>query len=114
MEHFKTVCRVCEVIINQCRCPSNDKTVESVICSKCHTQRKEMEVHVDDAISKDIEVVNIDTGESLDRCQYANQETGEYETTLTEEEIKERGLHNFKGFPTEVRKANIVLAYKGE
>lgn len=35
MSHFKTVCKVCEKIVNQCRCASRNKTVQYTTCPKC-------------------------------------------------------------------------------
>ena len=33
--HFITKCKICEVVIAQCRCPSMNKSVTYIICKKC-------------------------------------------------------------------------------
>lgn len=35
MSHFIKVCKLCEAVISQCRCPSEDKVKEYGICEKC-------------------------------------------------------------------------------
>jgi len=34
-DHFKVVCKHCDAVINQCRCPSPDKHVALGVCEKC-------------------------------------------------------------------------------
>lgn len=36
-EHSKTVCKVCETTIQQCRCANPNKMVRWVVCAKCST-----------------------------------------------------------------------------
>jgi hypothetical protein len=35
MNHFKKVCRFCDAIIEQCRCPSKDKEIILGVCNNC-------------------------------------------------------------------------------
>lgn len=35
MSHFIQKCKVCHVVITQCRCPSPDKLVTYVTCVRC-------------------------------------------------------------------------------
>ncbi len=66
-----------------------------------------MKIYANDKISEQVEVLNLNNGEFIRRCISANQETGEYEVYLEENgQLKEN-------FPTEIKKGNIVLVYKG-
>lgn len=40
MSHFKVVCDKCGTIIEQCRCPSQDKTTTYETCKKCKSQEQ--------------------------------------------------------------------------
>jgi hypothetical protein len=40
MNHFITKCKQCETVINQCRCPSESKTVEWGMCASCKAEPK--------------------------------------------------------------------------
>lgn len=33
--HFITFCRVCGIVVAQCRCPSKEKAVSYITCDKC-------------------------------------------------------------------------------
>ena len=33
--HHKTICKECEAVIEQCRCPSKDKTIIYETCDQC-------------------------------------------------------------------------------
>ncbi len=35
MGHFKKICGVCEKVVEQCRCPDEDKTVIKIVCIDC-------------------------------------------------------------------------------
>ena len=35
MSHFKVLCRLCGILISQCRCASEDKEIQYEICAKC-------------------------------------------------------------------------------
>jgi len=35
MSHFIKLCRVCNAVISQCRCPSPNKTTSYGLCSQC-------------------------------------------------------------------------------
>lgn len=35
MTHFKTVCTQCGIIITQCRCPDQNKTIKWDVCDDC-------------------------------------------------------------------------------
>lgn len=41
--HFKEICKECEVVMNQCRCPSKDKEIRYGICQKCKNSKNNME-----------------------------------------------------------------------
>ncbi len=43
MKHFKKVCTTCGKIVSQCRCPSNFKEVQNVICEECKGKEIKME-----------------------------------------------------------------------
>lgn len=66
-----------------------------------------------DSIGKDLEVLDLDTGEFLNRVEWVDIETNEYNVYLTREEARVKGIYSIN-FPTEIRKGNIVLVYKGE
>ena len=59
-----------------------------------------MEIHVKEEISKDLNVLDLDTGKYIDNCISANQENGECE------------MHHSGAYFTETR--NIVIVYKGK
>lgn len=64
-----------------------------------------MKIIADEYMSDFIEVLDLDSGKLLDRCKWANQETGEYlEISFTKS----------KGRKETLKKGNIVLVYKGE
>ena len=71
-----------------------------------------MKIHADDPIAEDIEVLNLENGEFIRSCRWANQETGEYEVYGVDNEgllIKTKGE-----FDTTILIGKIVLVYKGE
>ena len=68
-----------------------------------------MQVHANDKIAPFIEVLDLDTGEEIKHCIWANQETGEYKVYLVN-----KCLIGCREFPTEIYKGNIALVYKGE
>ena len=39
--HFRVVCVDCNATISQCRCPSPDKGITYLVCSKCAEKAKE-------------------------------------------------------------------------
>lgn len=38
MNHYKVVCKQCETIMSQCRCPDPNKKVYYEICEKCKSK----------------------------------------------------------------------------
>lgn len=38
MKHFVEVCKFCDSVISQCRCPSSDKEKRLGVCDKCVTK----------------------------------------------------------------------------
>jgi hypothetical protein len=40
--HFKIICKECDKIISQCRCPSQDKKVIYSVCVDCNYKKKEV------------------------------------------------------------------------
>ncbi len=40
--HYKTICRLCTKTINQCRCPSKDKTIKYETCDDCNVAKPEV------------------------------------------------------------------------
>lgn len=42
-EHFRTICKSCGKIINQCRCMSENKTVYYDVCDSCKLQENDEE-----------------------------------------------------------------------
>lgn len=39
-QHFKELCQICNTIINQCRCPADDKFIKYSICDKCKSNEQ--------------------------------------------------------------------------
>jgi hypothetical protein len=40
MTHYIEKCQYCGIIISQCRCPSNDKTIKYGTCKECKEKEK--------------------------------------------------------------------------
>lgn len=38
--HYITICKECKCVINQCRCPSKEKTVNYGFCKTCKEKDK--------------------------------------------------------------------------
>lgn len=34
-DHYKVVCKYCDAVMQQCRCPAPDKTIAAGVCEKC-------------------------------------------------------------------------------
>lgn len=69
-------------------------------------KERDITISYEDEEASNFEVLNLDTGEYIPRCIYANQRTGDYEIQIYDI------FDNFVG--TELRNGNIVLVYKGE
>lgn len=41
--HYKTICKYCDKVLGQCRCPSKDKEICYVECPDCHKKKLESE-----------------------------------------------------------------------
>jgi len=52
MNHFITKCKLCEKVINQCRCPSESKTVNYEVCSSCEDIRTETNTMIDNIVNQ--------------------------------------------------------------
>lgn len=63
-----------------------------------------MRLEADDPMAYFMEVMDLDTHQTIQGCEWADQETGEYQVAILEDNRIRR----------EVRKGNIVLVYKGE
>lgn len=61
-----------------------------------------MYIHVDDKMATEVQVFNLDTGEFLNRCRWANDKTGEYLEFIKFD----------NGAKYKLKKANIKLIYK--
>lgn len=42
MAHFLKRCRICGIVVNQCRCSSLEKEVELVVCVRCALELAKM------------------------------------------------------------------------
>jgi hypothetical protein len=40
MTHFIEKCKYCNIVISQCRCPSQDKIIKYGICQTCKEKEK--------------------------------------------------------------------------
>ena len=38
--HSKTVCKLCDIVMTQCRCMSEHKDIKYDVCSKCMSKEK--------------------------------------------------------------------------
>lgn len=73
-----------------------------------------MEIHAREAMAKEIEVLDLESGVFIRYCLWANQETGEYEQYVLDEcNDFIIDYENDKAL-TKIYKGNIVLVYKGE
>lgn len=63
-----------------------------------------MRIDADDPMAYFIEVLNLDTHEFIQGCEWADSETGEYMVTS----------FDFGQIKRELKHGNIVLVYKGE
>lgn len=50
MSHFKTLCKLCEDVITQCRCPSPDKFIKYDVCDNCVDKFEEAEKTVTETL----------------------------------------------------------------
>lgn len=64
-----------------------------------------MKIIADEYMADDIEVLDLDSGKFIEKCKWADQETGEYEIY---------SYSQSSGFLSEIKKGNIVLVYKGK
>jgi hypothetical protein len=64
-----------------------------------------------DKIAVDFEVLDLDTGEFLNKVFEVNQETGEYKQYLFDKDGQTVISH--KDFDYTIKQGNIVLVYKG-
>ena len=64
-----------------------------------------MKIIADEYMADLIEVLDLDSGKLLDRCKWADQETGEYCVV---------SFVDGEGFHETLKKGNIVLVYKGK
>lgn len=73
-----------------------------------------MKLHADDYMADEMEVLDLDTGEFIRKCVWANQETGEYEVLLSLDPVIDDQNVIQHNFSSRLCKDNIVLVYKGE
>ena len=67
---------------------------------------------VNEEIAKDLEVLDLNSGEFLRGVFEANQETGEYKQYKFDRNGDIAIIHN--DFDYTIKKGNIILVYKGE
>lgn len=66
-KHFRKVCRVCAVVLAECRCPAPTKEIRRGICEKCY----------------DKEAKKLAGLEQIETAQWQRLETGELKLSVT-------------------------------